>query len=63
MDDRLKHKLYDVFLKDTPIKFEDVTDKQWRDMQATLVGFSITWTTALEDVGRAIADLFKGGKK
>lgn len=63
MDDQLKHKLYDAFLKDTPIKFEDVTDKQWRDMQGTLVGFSITLSSAISDVGKALADIFKGVKK
>jgi hypothetical protein len=66
MDDQLKHKLYDAFLKDTPIKFEDVTDKQWRDMQGTLVGFSITLSSAINDVAKALGDIFKGlgnGKK
>lgn len=60
LNDRLKHKLYDAFLKDTPIKFDNVTDKQWEEMQSTFVGFSITLNDAVEGAVEAMVNWAKG---
>lgn len=62
MTDRLKHQLYDTFLKDTPIPFESVTDEQWAAMQATLIGFGVTLRAVCQDMNEAISNIFKGGK-
>lgn len=59
MDDRLKRKLYDAFLKDTPVSFESVTDKQFADMQATLTGFSITLQSITQDIWQSVSEILK----
>ena len=56
MNDKLKHQLYDYFLKDTPISFDSVTDKQWADMQATFAGLGITLSSIVTDVYKIISD-------
>lgn len=62
MTDRLKHQLYDAFLKNTPITFESVTDEQWAALQSTIIGFGVTLTAIFQDVSEAITNIFKAGK-
>lgn len=63
MTDRMKHLLYDTFLKETPIAFESVTDEQWEQMRCTVVGMGISLRMAAEEFNNALANMFKGGKK
>lgn len=55
MNEEYKKKLYEHFLKDTPIKYESITPMQWDDMSRTLAGFSIQLTTSLSQVWDGIS--------
>lgn len=59
MTDEYKKALYDAFLKDTPVKYESVTDEQWLSMHNTVTGATIAITQALQPIIKAVGDALK----
>lgn len=60
ISDKLKRQLYNRFLKDTPIPFDSVTDRQFAEMQASLVGVLITVGSVYEELFQKIVNIVKG---
>lgn len=54
MTDDYKKALYDAFLKDTPVKYESVTDEQWLAMHNTVTGAVIKLQQAIGDAMKPI---------
>lgn len=63
MTDDYKKALYEAFLKDTPIKYDQVTDEQWESMHNTVTGaviaLSQTITKAFEPVAKVMNEILK----
>lgn len=57
MTEEYKRKLYDCFLKDTPIKFESVTDEQFKQMQSSMSGAMIALQMAFAEFGETLSEL------
>jgi len=59
MTEEYKKALYDAFLKDTPVKYESITDEQWQSMHNTMTGAAIAITQALQPIIKAVGDALK----
>lgn len=63
MTDEYKKALYEAFLKDTPIKYDQVTDEQWLAMHNTVTGAVIALNQsivkALEPVVKVMNEILK----
>lgn len=61
--DDYRKRLYGVFLKDTPIKYESVTDQQWTQMANTYIGRKLAVELIFQPLKEKLATAMNNVKK